>query len=817
MAKKLNQDPCLGIILDQAEKSGIKLSDAQARRLLAKTVNYGKTLAPKFGGDALAAMQHVAREAAIRAKATGAQLYRARQIEILRRRERLNDTLKNLKLLYGEAIRASLEGSTSSFPGAKDSVNSRANAAKRVWTARLAAAGVDLRDIDTHADDIVRENWELTTANGKPGRTGNKVAERLAKVLHDSDRAIAAELNDAGAAIREHAGYGMAQSWSGPKIREVGKVNGVLDKSQSFKVWSQDMLANLDHAATFQGEPPLAFLKSVHDNLYTEDHSSAQYSPEEFMLHSGIAGKVAAERKLVFKDADSQLAMLHKYGEKGLSGTILARISTQSKALGLLQLWGPNPKEAIEWVRKQAIEKAKELNVDSEKQVQDLNGWKLSAAINVALGHLDQATNPTWARIQSTAQQLMVSSSLGGTIITALPTDTVFQTMKITRDGFSAVEGLSGNIMFMMKQGGAFKEHLMQSIGFLDSWGGHNLDRFSTADKTNRALTRFNSALFKFQGLDYWTQNSKLGTAHAYAVGLGSDAGKVLADLNPDRRRVLSDYGISASDWDAMRANVQTVNGIPYLTADMIPDRDLSRKLSVLYSDVADSAIPSPTASDRKYTHLGRPGSLGGTVGGMIMLFKSYPIMIANRILGEEVYAHNATIAQYLKSQSGIVRMASFTAASLIAGYLSMAMRDTLNGKTIRKPTKEDGSIDIATFRDSLQRGGIAGIWGDIGLQEWERGWKDPSSYIAGPLVQKTIDGAGILSSKLLQGKDVTADVYRYTRDNVPGSNFIFARQAWDYLVGWHLLEMAKPGAFDEANRNLQNHYGQEYFMEPRR
>lgn len=228
--------------------------------------------------------------------------------------------------------------------------------------------------------------------------------------------------------------------------------------------------------------------------------------------------------------------------------------------------------------------------------------------------------------------------------------------------------------------------------------------------------------------------------------------------------------------------------------------RKMEEKFSLMINRETYTAVLEPGARERRWTTLGmRAGTWGGTAIRVAAFLKSFPLGVWNRHVLE------------MKAHGSLHHMFGYIAASMVMGYMSMLVRDTLAGKTPKQFWNEDDEFQPGLFKDMLQRGGILGLWGDVLFQEYNRGFRDFSSYLGGPMFSKVFDPVASALTKTAR-MELPGDEAAMVPELLPFSNLIFFRQAFDHVVGHQLREMVSPGSIDKMKENLRNNYGQEFY-----
>jgi hypothetical protein len=232
-----------------------------------------------------------------------------------------------------------------------------------------------------------------------------------------------------------------------------------------------------------------------------------------------------------------------------------------------------------------------------------------------------------------------------------------------------------------------------------------------------------------------------------------------------------------------------------------------------------DVAVPTPGARERRLLTFGgtQAGTFGGTVARLVGFLHSYGVTINTKVLPNEVYGMGSkNWKDYLTGKRSWYRPIALAASSFVLGYAGLAAKEALAGRTPRPLEKEDGTPHWDNIREIAQRSGAAGLIGDLVLQEWQRGFKDPSTYASGVLMQKYIDPLMTIPWDFARGDErAVVKTISAIGGLVPFGNMLFARQAADYLFLSSVKEMLDHGSIRRAEDTTQERTGQKFFMRP--
>jgi hypothetical protein len=205
-------------------------------------------------------------------------------------------------------------------------------------------------------------------------------------------------------------------------------------------------------------------------------------------------------------------------------------------------------------------------------------------------------------------------------------------------------------------------------------------------------------------------------------------------------------------------------------------------------------------------------GTWGGELARSFFLFKSFPIAM--------IYRHWMRGLNMETNGGKAMYIASLTAGTTVLGAVSQIINDFLSGKDPRNynPAADNG---IKNWIGAMLKGGSLGIYGDFLFSEaTQHSNNGVISSMLGPVAGLAEEFMGMTQGNLIQlaqGKDTHfgAEVTRFIKGNLPGSNLWYAKGALDHLVFQQLQEYFAPGYLARMERRAQKDFGQTYYWQP--
>lgn len=749
----------------------------------------------------------------------------------------------------GEGLLAYLEGSNKTVRGSRNSVDYRAKAAHQKYFGRFVAelekAGA-LQDFKKgrHQLEIYQELEQLNTTGGSPGITGNKPALAIASAINDVRKEMISRQNRAGAYIKNREGYTMPQHHDMDEIRRLGRTEGgKLSQKLSFEKWQAFVTPLLDNEATFKGANPSSFLRNVHEGLYTGVHGkpSDEAEVDHFMPHGSLAKKASSQRVLHFKNAEAAYKYNQAFGTKHLRDSVLNDLLYRSRNIVLMEALGPNPAQTFQGVRRELSESARG-GEDSAKKVDSLRKISLDHAWNEVSGESDYASNVSLAKFGSGMRILTQVSKMGGVTLSSLG-DNAFLHSELAFQGMKSADIMSAHYQSIFGSGEEGKKTArLMGLG-LDGLMGSTAARWTTHSSIAGGLSRVQQKFFDLNFMNWWNDTHKQAVGLTMAGHLGEHANLKFANLPEELSRLFNQYDIGPVEWNAIRQSVTTTpEGHKLITPDSLSSisdsvidsivtskglkisgtsrsrvrTSLEEKVRVYIADRTDFAVPTPGAQQQRITNLGtQPGTALGETLRMLMMFKSFPITVLQKIMTREVYGRGANSVRdwVANDHKGKFRIAQLIAMTTIGGYFSGVVKDAIKGKT-PKPLITDGKINTNTLNDAALRGGGMGILGDFLFSEYDRRYRSFTGVAAGPVIGQ-LDPLMEIFSQVKAGENPANNIRKFTVNNTPFINLFYIRPVIDYFVLWNIQEMMDPGSVDRMIERTEEANHQQFFINP--
>lgn len=690
-----------------------------------------------------------------------------------------------------------------------------------------------LRDRE-FADDVVREMFELCK-DGRPGSTGNRDAQKVARVFSRHAELSRRDLNSLGANI------GKLDDWGGPHAHDAVKLASVTDED-----WAASIMPRLDLARTFGDLPREEIIRILKESYLTivtgKSNKLTAARKGEFQGPRNLANSLGRDRVFHFKSADDWLAYNKEFG---FGNVVTGMLNHQRRAANIaaqMQMFGPNPGVMLASLLDELQMKVKRDKSLTPQQKQkeisalQIEGSTIAQAIAEMEGmtHAISREHMTAARVSSGIRAVQSMAKLGGAVISSI-SDMVTQAANLNYQGKSLLGSYHDQIVGMLdsigRTGGNAKAREYAFLlgegfdGLLDSISRSAFAEDSIPGAMSSAMTTF----FRWSGLTWWTDSMRAVGARVMSAHMGRQIGKAWDGLDDQFRFVLGQHGIGQAEWDAIRrAQFKAENGNVYVTPDRIaelpddaiaplvkgeatPAKIAREKLNLeialrrFFSDEIGFGVIETDAASRRFVLRGtQAGTLPGEILRFMFQFKGWPIAFTQRVLGRAALGQRqpGTFAQ-----AG--HIGHLIAGTMIAGYMAMTVKDWLKGYDRRKFFNPDGTVNAKTLMASFAQGGGAGIYGDFLFGQVNRFGGGLAETVVGPGAGAVLDGLELLM-KARDGDAKAADGLNYILQNTPFVNLAYARPIADYLALNALRESVSPGFLDRQRARRKKDYGQD-------
>ena len=772
---------------------------------------------------------------------------------------------ENFKGEEDEGLISILVGSNRQRLGARESVSSQqiasTNSLITGFNMKMKEAKVDELFLNMDKDTqlkVARVMYELNQrqtsveklADIKPivGETDPRI-KKLGEVMEEYSEMVRTKLNDRGANIGKLWGYMVRQSHDPFTVRNAADVLNLkniepdpnlknkkdINYNKNYTAWKNFVMEKLDKERTFAGVDDIdEFMDFVYNSIVRNQYVKSDGSA--FTYGASVTKDVAREvsskfkRVLHFKSADDWFAYNDKFGAGNLREAMFSGLQTAGRNIGIMDVLGTKPQQAFNQIRKTVGAKL----IKDKRSTESLKSdSKFQKIFNVVDGSIFSIDNFALAKYSAISRTIASLAKLGGATISAAA-DIGLYASELRYQGRSFFGGMFEAVSNLAKIKNKKKaKDIAESLGFIADNTIYDIaGRYQVGDVQSKGWTRLQRTFFKLNLLSWWTNTLKEGVMLSQANFLAKQKNISFDKLNPRIKGLFEQYNIDSTKWDVIRkrtivnsddgkefiniadldkmsdAEVKAVTGIDNLTKRQIKiERDkFKSSVSGILLDRSTFAVIEPDARGKAWLTGGRMAGTGpGEAYRFFFQFKAFPFAIVQKTLSREI----SFLRQkgFANKARGITGLGSILLTSALMGYLSMTIKDLIKGKSPRDPTK------IKTFNSAIMQGGGLGIYGDVLFQETRQGSEIGGSLL-GPVPLTAFD---ILQSfkYLKDGKgDLAArSAHKAVTQNIPFLNLFYIKTAFDYIIGYQMMETLSPGVLERIENRMERDYGQEFLF----
>jgi len=621
-----------------------------------------------------------------------------------------------------------------------------------------------------------------------------------------ANKAISIQLRKLGQPAR-YAENWMPQNWDAASIQKAGE-----------KEFVDHMVGALDMSKTHGGfEDEAAFrvyLSDTYKDIVSNGYHTAVKEGTVGVEHAKGAGGggMFNERSFQFKDADSFIVAHDKFGQGDHFENMIKAIEGATRELALTRVFGPSHYAVFHKLNNIA---ELESMAPSGKSTVPFKFKQAFASNESVYRYLSGVTegqrNPKVAEALSAVRSLRLGAVIGSAPLSSL-TDfaTTMSAAKIAGiPAFTAVR----QYMKLVFNGKATRAQAAAMGQVVDNMVTGSVSAARAVDerlggKISQFSTRATEAVIRVSGLALHTQSGKNAIQMAAHIEYAGQAGKTFKRLKGAQKKWLEFSGITASDWDIIRAAVDDTKS--FIDPEKISKFEVLEKWLSSNNALARIAIPEPGAYTQTVLGAGyAPGSAGKEIRATVLQLQSYSISSLH--VSSQLLRNNILFAT---SGSKLGYLVSTYAPALLLAAAGMQLKSLSSGKDLLDIS--DPGMWGSSFAN------LFGVPGDLMQKAIKaRNPEDLALAISGPIPGLAV---GIVMKAKQLGVDVgdgeTDKVYKDIYDLVgtvlsgmtPGNNLWYTKLAIDRLVKDQLQKIVDPDAdvaFARAARNQDNRTGQ--------
>lgn len=671
-------------------------------------------------------------------------------------------------------------------------------------------------------EDLIRE------LHDEP--TGNALAAKLASTMRAQQQRMRRAANSHGMDIGDLADFGVSHSHDANELLQQGfdawstKIHGLLG-------WHRIIDLSTGQPFAAKGVLPnpadtRAFLKDVYDGITTRGWDDRD--PSLSLGGRALANQRAEHRVLHFKDGSSWLEYNKAFGTSDAFSAMIGGLHGLAGDVARMRVLGPNPRAGLNFAIQVAQKHAAELG-DAKLATRATRAGKTALTM---LAHQDGSANIAhhvgWARFFGGVRSTLSSIQLGSAVVSSV-SDAATITAAAQTIGMSATNVLSRSVKLMASQADRETAAQMGYVAETLADTGAGMARYFGKNFGSGLPDRMASFTLRATGLTFVTDMRKIAFQMEFAGHMAAQANRAFADLDAPLRKVFSDRGITAADWDLLRApetrfypkSSTGANGGPAMdgpafitpfhwlehqtSLPRVEAEGLAMRLQMAIQEQIEYAIPSASLRGRAMLQgAAPPGTFLGELARSSMSYKSFSLSL---MLNQ--YGRFAEADSWGMNRWGYA--AKVSTMLLLLGGLAIQLKELTKGNDPRP-------MDTGKFwMGALFQGGGLAIFGDFFQSQTSRTGGGIAETLAGPVAGLIDDVAKPVIANTVSaigGKNTFfgRDAANFVRRNTPFlSSAVYARTAYSRMVADNLQSFLDPEAelmFRRKAKKMAKDYG---------
>ena len=680
---------------------------------------------------------------------------------------------------------------------------------------------VGLNVISNSRDPILLENL-IDELHGIA--TGNVDAARLADAVRYQQKRMRQLFNAHGGDIGELADYGVPHAHSADVLRQRG-FDAWANTIEGHLAWDKiiDLGTGKPFADAAGGIPDRAqterFLREVYDNITTRGWNTRD--PSMTTGGQALYNQRADHRVLHFKSGKDWLAYNNEFGAADPFSAMMNGLFGLANDVAMMRVLGPNPRAGLEFAIQVAMKRAAELRDPKLEKAVHAQASLARTMFNHQSGAASIPENVAWANFFSGVRAFNVSTQLGSAVLSSA-SDMVTIGLAARHIGMNPANVAARTTQLIASSATRAEAARMGYVAATLADAGAGQARYFGKLLGTGITNRMASATLRMSGLNFLTDMRRVSFQMEFSGYMAQNADRAFGDIDPSLHRVLSERGITARDWDFLRASetrfvsqagadfvaphywLETQTAMPRMEAE-----GLAMRLQMITQEQLEMAVPTASLE-------GRARMLGDTKGG------SVTGELARSAATYRSFAVSLTMNQYrrwLYKKHGLGKLGyifALGAGLTLMGALTIQLKEIAKGNDPRPMWNRK-----FLYAAMLQGGGL-GIFGDFFFSEASRtggGFAEAASGATIGSLGTVIRLAASPIGSYAEGKDFNPGrmVTDFARYNVPvlGSNpltrAVIQRGIMDTLQQY--LDDEAEGTWRRQDRKRERDYGNEAYL----
>jgi len=614
---------------------------------------------------------------------------------------------------------------------------------------------------------------------------GTKTDRMLSQSLREMSRIRTMMLREAGLTVVHDPKWRLPQHPSKGRLKDAGleawvahhMKDGILD-------WGRMRDYN-DNLPISGAAKKRAVLTKAFTNIISDGAASIVPGAR---VDASLSTRLERPRVMHYANAKAWKESMDAYGEGDMFQQLTMFIETSATDIAMVQKLGPNPKSGMEFAIATALNHAAQIQPSGvagknkiglrrkamKARVEDV-GERVNSAFEILSGANAMTEENILGRVGAGSRNVVLGSLLGSTPLISVPSDQVTMHIAANRHGLRShnlilktlkqLNPLSREDRKVGLSSGLVAETLISRASAAKRFAGDTV-----APGWTRAVT---DVALRANGLSQTTRGAKYAIGMEFQSTLARSSKKKFKSLNKNLRISMERNGITAEDWDVIRATkIYDPNGFNLIRpTDIFKRADLvdSEKIRLhgLVGDLMNKIILEgvPEATTLSGVVLGKHvkrGTVAGETTAYVAMLKSFPVSI-----------YQIHLRSYYQENPGY--LVPYVLGSMGAGVLAMNLGALATGKDYYDMS------DPKTWAAGALKGGGFGLLGDFLFSNLNRYGGGMSDTLAGPFFALASDTTNLTAGNLAQalsGEDtnLTLELVNFLNNWLPGTRTWYGR-----------------------------------------
>ncbi len=580
----------------------------------------------------------------------------------------------------------------------------------------------------------VKNNTQNTLVDELYGvETGNQSAKELARefqttldFLHNKATQIGIDMPKLSDYRLPNPAHDPQKMYDAGEKKWIDDIGNLLDWNKMTRPQSQTKINPADRRS---------ILSDVYKTLSTDGKNKTKGK------HSSLVDYLKDGRFLKFKDSKSYMDYNAKYGSGTPFDNMLNHIDKMSRRISLIDTFGPNPIATQKFIKKHILKRAADIDAKnagtSKKRIlpqveAKIHRFDEMFQYGSQMGDLAESVP---SKLVSNFKNLMVSSQLTMSTLSAVPSDLFFSSMAIHGKAFPSFKFLN----LYLKQLNPLS-NVDRSLAMRAEMTNETVEAQSNAASRwigevggSEITRRLADTSMRLNLLSPHTKAAKNALALEFMGKFADDRLKPFNNLDTYTKRIFVRNNITPEEWDIFRKipvhkQEGTLGTSEYLMPSQLREakhvetkraNDIADKFMFMINNQKNIGVIDRTIrTSSLFLSTAAKGSIPATMAHLVSFLKSFPVTLHRQFMNE--------VRSFETPAGKTAYAAKMAAGTVMAGAVSQQLYNVANGRN--PETMDRGEF----WKDSASRGGAFLIFDPV-VQNLNEFGKGAGSEFVGP------------------------------------------------------------------------------------